>query len=341
MNPEFAIHPENASTVASQVDALYFVSLAISAFFSVLIAACIFFFFVRYRRKPVGYGPQAGAPIHGSMALEILWSVVPLIICLGLFVWGSVVYYRLRVPPPEAIEYLVTGKQWMWKIQHPEGHREINTLHVPINQPIRLTMTSEDVIHSFYVPAFRVKQDVVPGRYTTVWFTATKTGTYHLFCTEYCGAEHSKMIGSVIVLERDEYQAWLAGSTPGATPVDSGEQLFAQYACNTCHMEDDGGRGPSLHDIIGEEVRIAGGRTMERTDTYLRESILHPSAKLVEGYQQLMPTFQGQISEEGVLHLIAYIKSLSDASATETAVPANNTAPSADPAATEAVSEGP
>jgi len=306
---EFPFLPESASTVAQDVDALYFFSLAVSAFFSLLIAVLIFFFFVKYRRKPKG--PQVGERIHGSTALEVIWSVIPLVITLFMFVWGARVFYKVMVPPEDAVEYLATGKQWMWKFQHPEGHREINVLHVPLGVKIRLTMTSEDVIHSFYVPAFRVKHDVVPGRYTTAWFEATKVGTYHLFCAEYCGAEHSRMVGSVVVMEPGDYQAWLQGGAGNLTPAESGEALFSQYACDTCHKEDATGRGPSLLGIAGQTVATKGGRSLVRDDTYLRESILRPGAKLVEGYDLLMPTFQGQISEEGVLHLIAYIKSLS------------------------------
>lgn len=303
---DFPILPEQASTLAGEVDALYFFALALSAFFSLLIAVFIFVFFVKYRRRTTA---EIGHVIHGSTALEIIWSVIPLAITMVLFAWGAKVFLEIRTPPPDTREYYVTGKQWMWKIQHPEGQREINTLHVPVGQPIKMIMTSEDVIHSFYIPAFRVKQDVLPGRYSQLWFEATKTGTYHLFCAEYCGAEHSRMIGSVTVMEPDEYQAWLAGGN-ALSPVAAGGQLFEQYACNTCHEEQGTGRGPSLYGVAGTPVDLAGGRSLVRDDNYLRESILRPASKLVSGYQPLMPTFQGQISEEGVMQLIAYIKSL-------------------------------
>ncbi len=308
MNPEFKFFPESASTIAQEVDALYYFTLAVSAFFSLLIAILILFFFVRYRRKLDG--PQVGAPIHGSILLEITWSVIPLLICLVMFVWGAKVYFHQMVPPEDATEYFATAKQWMWKFQHPTGEREINTLHVPIGEKIKITMTSEDVIHSFYVPAFRVKKDVVPGRYSAVWFEATKVGKYHLFCAEYCGAEHSKMIGSVYVMSRDDYQAWLAGGVEGLEPAASGEALFEQYACQTCHEVKGSGRGPSLYGIAGKEVGLTNGNTIVRDDDYLRESILRSGSKIVSGYQLLMPTYQGQISEENVLHLIAYIKTL-------------------------------
>lgn len=305
---DFPLFPESASTLAPKVDALYFFALAVSAFFSLLIGLFLFIFFVRYRRRPDG--PQVGAPIHGSLALEITWSVIPLIITMVMFVWGGVVFYEKMTPPADAEEYLATAKQWMWKFQHPEGNREINTLHVPVGQKIKMTMTSEDVIHSFFVPAFRVKQDVLPGRYSTVWFEATKKGEYHLFCTEYCGAEHSRMVGTVYVMDPDDYQSWLAGEQSGLSPIASGEELFTQYACNTCHYPAGDGRGPSLVGAFGGEVTLASGRSQIRDEAYLRESILNSSAEVVQGYEPLMPPFQGQISEENLLHLIAYIKSL-------------------------------
>ena len=310
MKFDFPLFPEQASTLAAEVDNLYFFALAISAFFSLLIAISIFVFFVKFRRRDPN---EVGKPLHGAMVLEVVWSVIPLIISMVLFGWGAKVFIDSFAIPAGATEYLATGKQWMWKFQHPEGHREINTLHVPIGERIKITMTSEDVIHSFFVPAFRVKRDVLPGRYTSVWFEATKPGEYHLFCAEYCGSEHARMVGTVYVMEPDDYQVWLSGATPGATPAAAGEQLFEQYACNTCHEQEGTGRGPSLYGIAGQEVDLAGGRRMERDDAYLRNSILNPAAQMVEGYQPLMPTFQGQINEEGVLQLIDYIKTLESA----------------------------
>lgn len=304
---DFPLFPESASTFAPMVDHLYFFSLAITAFFTLLIFGGVIFLFVKYRRT---HEDEVGDPIHGSLFLEILWSVVPFLITMVLFGWGAWVFYHGMTVPENAREYLVTGKQWMWKIQHPEGHREINALHVPVGETIKLTMTSEDVIHSFFIPAFRVKQDVLPGRYTQLWFEATKAGEYHLFCTEYCGAEHSQMIGTVTVMEPAEYQQWMEGGIVGSSPVASGSELFQQYACNTCHEKNDSGRGPSLYDLTDDDVQLAGGDSAPRDDNYLRESILRPASKLVAGYPNLMPTYQGQISEEGVSHLIAYIKTL-------------------------------
>ncbi len=319
---DFPLFPESASTLAGKVDALYFFSLAVSIFFTVLIFVGTVFLFIKYRRK---HDDQIGVPIHGSLVLEIIWSVIPFIITMVLFGWGAQVFYVAVKKPADAKEYFGTGKQWMWKFQHPEGHREINTLHVPVGEKIKVTLTSEDVIHSFYVPAFRVKMDVVPGRYTQIWFEATKTGSFHLFCAEYCGAEHSQMIGTVYVMKPDEYQTWLEGGTVATPPVAAGADLFRQYACNTCHEKGGSSRGPSLEGIAGKEVALAGGGRVTRDDNYLRESILRPSAKMVNGYQNLMPTYQGQIDEQGVAHLIAYIKSLGEAE-TKTAGAAATTA---------------
>jgi len=320
---DFPLFPEQASTLAKEVDALYFFALAVSAFFSLLIAVVIFYFFVQFRRRK---DDEIGKPMHGSTLLEVTWSVIPLAITMVMFAWGAKVFFHSFALPTDAKEYLATGKQWMWKFQHPEGQREINSLHIPVGERIKLTMTSEDVIHSFFVPAFRVKRDVLPGRYSTVWFEATKPGTYHLFCTEYCGAEHSQMIGTVTVMEKEAYQAWLSGIEVGKPPAESGEELFTQLVCNTCHYENSGGRGPSLVGIYGTEVELANGRRVTVDDDYLRESILRPNAKLVAGYQPLMPTYQGQINETGLMQLIAYIKSLAKA---EASTPAEDVAENA------------
>ncbi len=305
MQPKIHLLPEQASSLAGQVDSLYLWLVGISVFFSLLIAALILVFAVRYRRRAPR---EVGSRFDSSLLLEVTWSVIPLLIVLGTFFWGAKLYFGMFRPPADAVEYFVTGKQWMWKIQHPTGQREINQLHVPIGVPIKLTMTSEDVIHSFFVPAFRVKADVLPGRYTTLWFKATEKGTYHLFCTEYCGAEHSKMIGQVVVMDREEYQAWLAGGATGVSMAAAGEQLFTQLACSTCHKADATGRGPVLVGVFGSQVRLANGSTLIADENYLRESILNPMARVVYGYQPVMPTYQGQLSEEGLLQLISYLK---------------------------------
>lgn len=303
----FPLFPEQASSLAGDVDALYFFLIAVSGFFAVLVSIAIIIFAVKYRRqKP----DQVGASIHGSTALEVAWSVVPLVIVLFIFGWSASVYLAISRPPRGAMDIYVVGKQWMWKIQHPEGRREINELHVPVGRPIRLTMGSEDVIHSFFVPAFRVKADVVPGRFTTLWFQATKPGRYHLFCTEYCGAQHSGMIGWIEVMEPAAFQAWLAGGAGEGTLASSGEKLFQELACSTCHRPDSQGRGPVLDGLFGKTVELQGGGTVVADESYIRESIVNPQARILAGYQPLMPTFQGLISEEGLLQLVAYVKSL-------------------------------
>ena len=307
MPSEFSLFPERASTIAGRVDALYLFLVAVSLFFTVLIFLLVFYFALRYRRRRPDELPK---PIEGSLRLEVLWSVVPFILTMVMFVWGATLYFRNSLPPEGAFEIYVVGKQWMWKLQHPEGQREINQLHVPVNVPVRLIMTSEDVIHSFFVPAFRIKQDVVPGRYTTQWFQATQPGTYHLFCAEYCGNQHSGMIGSVVVLRAVEYETWLSGGATGESMAASGERLFDRLGCSGCHRSDAGGRGPALEGVFNTPVKLESGATVVADEAYIRESILNPRAKVVAGFRPIMPTFAGQVSEESVLQLIAYVKSL-------------------------------
>ena len=307
MNFQLPFTPEQASAGAGEVDNLTLFLVGMGTFFTVLIAAMVIYFSIRYRRTSAN---QVGSNFENSAFLEITWTVIPLLIALFSFGWGVKVFFRLYRPPANAVEYQVTGKQWMWKIQHPTGQREINELHVPVGQPTRLVMTSEDVIHSFFVPAFRAKADVLPGRQSNVWFTPTKVGRYHIFCTEFCGTEHSGMIGWVTVQTQEEYQAWLAAAPAPKAPSADGGRLFAQYACNTCHKETPGGRGPVLTGIYGTEVALADGGKARVDDAYLRESILMPSARMVQGYEPIMPSFQGQVSEEALQQLISYIKSL-------------------------------
>jgi len=244
------------------------------------------------------------------MKLELVWTIIPFFIAMGIFVWGASIYYTIYHSPKEALEIYVVAKQWMWKFQHLDGQREINELHVPVGRKVKITMTTEDVIHSFFVPAFRVKLDVVPGKYSTIWFEATKPGRYHLFCAEYCGTSHSGMIGWIDVMEASEYQAWLAGGAGEGSLASSGEKLFQQLACVTCHRSDAQGRGPVLQGLFGKEVQFQDGNKTVVDEAYIRESILNPRAKIVAGFQPIMPTFQGQITEEQLLQLIAYIKSI-------------------------------
>lgn len=292
--------------MAAQVDWLYFYLLAVSAFFTLAIWAAVVFFATRYRRSKHPVPVQ----IEGSMKLEVAWSVIPLVIAMTMFVWGATIFFSMNRPPRGALEVYVVGKQWMWKFEHVGGQREINELHVPVGRDVRLNMISQDAIHSFYVPAFRVKQDVLPGRYTTLWFRATKPGRYHLFCAEYCGTKHSGMIGWVEVMEPAQYQVWLSGGASGGSLAASGEKLFREMACNTCHNAESGARGPDLGGLFGRPVELEGRQTLVADENYLRESIVNPRARMVKGYQPIMPTFQGQISEEGLLQLVAYIKTL-------------------------------
>ncbi len=325
MQAGIPLFPERASTMAGRVDNLFFFVLAVAAFFSVLIAAGILYFAVKYRRRK----PDAvGTPLPGSMKLETAWMVIPLILAMVMFGWGASLFMAIRRPPADALEIYVVGKQWMWKLQHQEGQREINELHVPKGRDIKLILASEDVIHDFFVPAFRVKTDVVPGRYTTLWFRATKTGRYHMFCAQYCGTNHAIMGGWVTVLEPAEFQTWLSGG-PAEGPLSAmGQKLFQSLACHTCHAATAQARGPSLEGVYGSTVQLDNGQTVVADDAYLRESILTPKAKIVAGYQPLMPTFQGLVSEEQVLQLIAYIKSLKGPQAAPgAAVPAPATAP--------------
>ena len=309
MFDNFPLWPVNASTHALPVDLLYIFLVVLSAGTTLAIFVVIAIFSMKYRRR---HGREA-TPIHGSLILEITWSVIPLGIFMVIFLWGAVIFFDERTPPQDATEIYVVAKQWMWKLQHPEGQRELNELHVPVGRDIKLIMTSQDVIHSFYVPAFRIKQDVLPGRYTTMWFRATRPGTYHLFCAQYCGTQHSGMIGDVVVMEPAEYQTWLSGGVPAGSLAQTGQALFQQLGCSTCHRFDVQGRGPNLTGVFGKPVSLEDGRTVVADENYVRESILVPAAKVVSGFKPVMPSFQGQVSEEQLDALIAYVKSLSQA----------------------------
>jgi cytochrome c oxidase subunit 2 len=301
----FPVFPEQASTLAPRVDALYFFLIAVSTFFSGLIFVCLLYFAIKYRRRSETEQPL---PLVGGLRLELVWTVIPLGLTMGMFVWGASLYFTTMRPPSEALEIYVVGKQWMWYFQHPEGAREIDELHVPIGRPVKLIMTSQDVIHSLYVPAFRIKMDVVPGRYTTVWFEATKPGQYHLFCAEYCGTAHAGMGGSVHVLSLTQYEQWLRGGGEREPLAMAGERLFEQLGCASCHRADTSGRGPVLVGLFRKTVQLATGEQVVADERYLRESILNPRAQIVAGYAPIMPPYEGQISEEGLLQIIAYIK---------------------------------
>ncbi len=303
---DLPLFPQQASSIAGRVDELYLFLVAVAGFFSVLIFTLVFIFAIRYRRRFAEERPKA---ILGSLPLELLWTVVPLGLTMVMFAWGTWLYFRNLRIPAGTMEVYVVGKQWMWKLQHPEGPSEINELHVPVNVPVRLVMTSEDVIHSFYVPAFRIKQDVLPGRYTSIWFHPTRPGKYHLFCAEYCGTQHSGMGGWVYVMSAPEYQEWLTGGGSAESMASKGQTLYERLGCNGCHLPDGRGRGPSLAGLPGRKVMMDSGGTVVADEGYIRESILNPRAKLVAGYKAIMPTFQGQVSEDQLMQLLAYIKS--------------------------------
>ncbi len=301
------LFPETASTMASRVDALYFFLVALSAFFSLLIAGLIVFYAIKFHRREAD---QVGARIHGGLVLEITWSVIPLFIVIGIFLWGASVFFAMSRPPDETHNIYVVGKQWMWKFQHLNGAREINELHVPVGRAVKLIMTSEDVIHDLFVPAFRVKADVLPGRYTHMWFEATKAGEYHLFCAEYCGTKHSGMIGRVVAMEPSDFETWLSSGQAEGSLASAGGKLFADLACNTCHRPDIQGRGPVLQNLFGRTVPLEGGGSAIVDEAYIRESIVDPQARITAGFQPTMPTYQGLVSEQGLLELIEYVKSI-------------------------------
>ncbi len=305
--PGFPLKPEDASTTASSVDHLQYALTAITLFFTILIFTAIFYFMVKYRRRSEDERPPETQTL---MVFEIGWTVIPTLICAVIFVWSSSVYFRNSRPPNASMEIFVVGKQWMWHLQHPEGPREINELHVPVGVPVKLTMTSEDVIHDFFIPAFRVKKDVLPGRYSSIWFQATKVGTYHFFCAQYCGAEHSGMIGWVYVMSPTDYANWLSGGAKNESMAQAGERLFTQLGCITCHIADGSGRGPVLQGLYGHPVKLRSGETRVVDETYIRQAIVNPNSMPLPNYAPVMPTFQGQVNEEQVLQLIAYVKSL-------------------------------
>jgi cytochrome c oxidase subunit II len=337
MQSEIQFLPDQASTFAPEVDAFYIFLIGLTVFFTVVISLGIIYFVIRYRRRSEDEIPH---PVAGSHVLETLWTVIPFLISMVIFAWGAKIYFAQYRAPVHTMDIAVVGKQWMWKFQHMTGQREINELHVPVGTKVKLNMTTEDVLHSFFVPAFRAKMDVVPGRHTIMWFEATKTGRFHLFCAEYCGLSHSGMIGSIVVMEPTEFQAWLSGNINQESPITAGEKRFNDLGCATCHSADNqAGRGPGLGGIFGSTVQLAGGQSVTADETYIRESILNPSAKIVAGYQPIMPTFQGQVSEEQLLQLISYIKSLnpSQTSGPATTAPAqgNNQGAGSMPSSTD------
>ncbi len=304
--------PDSASSVSGEVDLFYITMLVLCIGVATGIAGFLVYSAIRYRRR---HDNEMGDQTRNSIPAEVAWIVIPTLLFMGMFLWGAKMYFDIERPPDNAIPMYAVGKQWMWKIQHPEGQREINELHIPVGRPVKLTMTSQDVIHSFFVPAFRTKQDVLPGRYTTTWFEATKPGKYHLFCAEYCGTKHSGMIGYVYAMNAADYQTWLTQGAPEGSLSAQGEKYFHQYGCANCHHFDNQGRCPDLRNLYMRPVQISTGQTITADDSYLRESIYDPNAKIVYGFQSnIMPNFTGVIPEDHVVALISYIKALGPAS---------------------------
>ncbi len=334
------LFPEQASTFAWQVDALYFYLIAVSIAFTIPIVAAIFFFSLKYREKEKFATPEE---MHGSMVLETVWSIIPFVVSMTIFLGGAIVFFNQYTPPDDAMEIYIVGKQWMWKAQHETGQREINDLHIPVGRNVKLTMATEDVIHSFFIPAFRTKADVVPGRYTYLWFNATKPGKYHLFCAEYCGLNHSGMGGWVYVMEQRDFDNWLSGNVSGQTPVEEGRDLFTnKLGCASCHAGGPAQRGAKLENVFNTDVKLVGGGVVKADENYIRNSILNPASQVVEGFQPIMPTFKGQVTEEQLNSLVAYIKSLSpNAAAAASANTAAANKPVAKPAANTAAANKP
>lgn len=311
----FPLFPAEASTMAPRVDALMAYVFGIAAFFSTLIASLILFFLIKYHHAS---GADRTDPPTQHLGLELAWTGIPLVLVLSIFVWGARLFVEERRPPPGAMAIDVVAKQWMWELQHPEGRREIDELHVPVGRPVVLRMISQDVIHSFFVPDFRLKQDVLPGRVTTEWFTATRPGRSRLFCTQYCGTLHSGMIGWVTAMTPADYERWIAGGPaerqslppPGPTMEDAGARLFLRLGCVSCHAAGFLGAGPPLEGVYGSRVPLTDGRVVVADESYLRESILRPDAKIVSGYAKRMPSFEGELDERQIEQLIGYLKSL-------------------------------
>jgi cytochrome c oxidase subunit 2 len=302
----FALFPPEASKIAPQMDALLFFMVLVSLIGLTIVVLLVVSFSILYNKKRHPVAVQ----VEGSTLLEATWTIIPLGLFLVMFVWGALIYFRVFTPPANSMNIYVVGKQWMWKAEHPGGQHEINALHVPTGRAVQVTLISQDVFHSFSIPAFRVKREAIPGRYTTVWFEATVPGTYHLFCTQYCGTNHSQMTGDIVVMTPEDFRKWLASSTSGASLAQNGERLFASLSCAACHNTRPDARGPNLAGVYGAKLPLTSGGTVIADDAYLREAILNPSQHVTQGYAPIMPTYQGQISEEGVIALLEYIKNL-------------------------------
>jgi len=306
----FPLYPAAASTQAQATDAIFIGLLVLSGVVCLLVFGLIFGFAFRYRNG--SRANRGDLPEFVQRDFEIGWTAATLFLFLFIAWFTSATDLGSLAPRKGTIEIHVVAKQWMWKTQHPNGAREINALHVPAGEPVSLAMTSEDVIHSFYVPEFRIKQDVLPGRYTQTWFQTTRTGTFHLFCTQLCGTEHSRMVGDVVVMKPDDYARWSAAQPQADDIAKEGESLFRSLGCSGCHAPSSTVHAPSLVGIFGKPVHLTDGRTVTADDAYIRDSILQPSRAIVDGYANIMPSFSGLIGDDEILRLTAYIRSLRD-----------------------------
>jgi cytochrome c oxidase subunit 2 len=299
--------PDQASKMAGQVDTLLLCLVVITGAVTFGIAAVMIFFLAKYRKRAAA---DRTPPKSENLLVEVTWSVIPFFIFLGLFGWGAKIYFEESIDPKNAMEVHVIGKQWMWKLEHLQGKREINQLHAPLGQTVKLVMTSQDVIHSFFMPAFRIKEDVLPGRYTTQWFKATKLGTYRIFCAQYCGTNHALMIGQVIVMTPTDFAAWLKTGRETVSVAQRGEQLFHSFGCSGCHAAQAAVRAPLLEGVYGSQVPLVDGRIVHADERYLRDCILIPNTQIVAGFDPVMPSFQGRLSEDDLFAIITYIKSI-------------------------------
>jgi cytochrome c oxidase subunit 2 len=308
MRAQLQFFPESASSVSGEVNALFITLIVLCGTVAVAIAIFLIYSAIRYHRKREN---EMGDQTRNNIPAEVAWIVIPFILFMGMFAWGARLYFDIERPPDDSISMYVVAKQWMWKTQHPEGQREINELHIPVGRPVKLTMTSEDVIHSFFVPAFRTKQDVLPDRYTTTWFQAIKPGKYHLFCAEYCGTKHSGMIGWIYAMSPRDYQTWLTQGAAEGSLASTGEKYFHQFGCANCHHFGSQGRCPDLRNLYMRPVQLTNGQTIVADDSYIREKLHDPNAQIPWGFAPgVMPNFTGVLSEEQVVALISYIKAL-------------------------------
>lgn len=312
MNPNGSLFfPAQSSTLAPEVDGLFNFILYLSIIFFILVVGGTFYFAWKYRKKGKDDFTQ---DLSHNNTLEVLWTVIPTILVFIIFVWGFKTYLKMNVPPDNSMEIKVTGQKWFWTFNYPEGATTTNELVVPVHQPVRLLLSSRDVIHSFFVPNFRMKMDVVPNRYTETWFEATEPGEYNLFCTEYCGKGHSEMIGKVKVLSASEYKNWLASAANAGAdmkPEELGAKLYKDKACFTCHTIDGNPLvGPTFKGVFGRTEKLTNGQTIKVDENYIRESVLEPQAKVVDGFQPVMPTYQGVLKDKEIDALIAYFKTL-------------------------------